>query len=527
MIRGVSISLVQKSRIPFLDGSVFRGFFLKGHPDTRLVTAQIQQRRRSSSERVKSVTFVLTMGGVYRGAPLKSWCLELSLAGIVATTSLAAQQAPNAQPAQEPGAGTQLHTGTKNGIDVDARVQSLLMDHQFLRVQQELDKLPPEQAQLYRGVLANRDNDPKQSIQLLEPLVEQVTASGDAAHEKLLRKALAEDYLRLGEWGKAAKAYETLESRLHNKLSPDEQDELEMPVKMLPLAAANPPMTVDACEPFVLQVSRNPLGLTDLPVFVDARPHSWMLDPTAPFNLIARSLAREAGLRVSDEATTIHTLTGKPMQVHVTVIPRFTIGGRLTLHNMTAFVFDDADYQFMHSRYQVQGVLGYPALAALGSLRITADETIEVRPAKLPQPDTKEFKPSDGARFFLDGDQVIVALGGTANERMFVVDAGGQQTYLTSRYFDEHAGEFDGQKMELFAIPTAQALPPQPAYIAETIPLLVGTTTVHVHYVQVLTQPLGLAALDDVYGVLGMDALDQLRSYTFDYRTMRFSVAPE
>jgi uncharacterized protein (DUF2384 family) len=63
--------------------------------------------------------------------------------------------------------------------------------------------------------------------------------------------------------------------------------------------------------------------------------------------------------------------------------------------------------------------------------------------------------------------------------------------------------------------------------VAETIPLTVGTTTMRVHYIQVLTQPLGSAALDDVYGVLGVDALDQLRSYTFDYRTMRFSVKPE
>jgi hypothetical protein len=42
----------------------------------------------------------------------------------------------------------------------------------------------------------------------------------------------------------------------------------------------------------------------------------------------------------------------------------------------------------------------------------------------------------------------------------------------------------------------------------------------------VLTQPLGSAALDDVYGLLGVDALDQLGSYTFNYRTMRFSIRP-
>lgn len=47
------------------------------------------------------------------------------------------------------------------------------------------------------------------------------------------------------------------------------------------------------------------------------------------------------------------------------------------------------------------------------------------------------------------------------------------------------------------------------------------------HYIQVITQPIGLAALDDVYGVLGMDFLDQLKSYTFDYRTMKLSVRTE
>ncbi len=144
-----------------------------------------------------------------------------------------------------------------------------------------------------------------------------------------------------------------------------------MPLKMLPLAKDNPPMTVDPCDPFRLQVSNDPLGLIDIPVFVDARSRSWMLDPTAPFNLISRSTAKEVGLKISDETATIHTLTGRPIQVHVTVVPRFTIGGRLTLHNMTAFVFDDADYYFPHSGYQVEGVLGYPALSAMGSLTVS------------------------------------------------------------------------------------------------------------------------------------------------------------
>jgi hypothetical protein len=406
-------------------------------------------------------------------------------------------------------------------------MQNLLADHQFVEMEKQLDKLPPEQQQMYRGILANRENDPKKSIDLLEPLVEKVTASGDAAHEKMVRKALAEDYLRDGDMAKAAKAYQALDARLHAKLTSDEQDEIELPLKMAPLAAANPAMTVEPCDSFVMQVDKNPLGLTDVPVFVDALPKRWMLDPTAPFNLIARSTAREIGLKVSDEAVTIHALTGKPMQVHTTVIPRITIGGRLTLRNMTAFVFEDADYAFPRSKYQVEGVLAYPALQALGSVTIKDDDIVEVRPAKASDEKTEDAdEKRRGARFFLDGDQVIVALGAAGDERMFVLDAAGQQSYFTSRYFDENEDDFKKLQAAKWAIPGTK-YPAQPAFTAETLPLDVGDMTVHVHYVQVLTQPVGDAALDDVYGVLGVDVLDQLRKYTFDYRTMRFIVPPE
>jgi Aspartyl protease len=447
----------------------------------------------------------------------------------------------------EPSAATQQHAGTSSRLDTEARMQNLLADHQYLRMQAQLGDLPSDQAQFYRGILANRTNQLEQSVQLLEPLVDQVTASGDKTREKLLRMTLAEDYLRLGDWDKAGQAFRAVDDRLHGSLSSGEQDEIEMPLKMLPLVKGNPPITADPCGPFRIQVSNNPLGLIDVPVLIDSGSHHWMLDPTSQFNFISRSIAQDLGLDISKDSATIRTLTGRPIQVHGTVIPQFTIGGRLTLHNVTAFVFDDGDYSFKSAGYRVEGVLGYPTLAAMGRLTIS-DNTIQVDPAKEDGPNEGANRLTTGAQFYLDGDQIIVDLGRTqdpapdspaqgisagghrdsagSDEQMFSIDAGGQQTYLTSRWFNEHAAEFNGKKMEPFTFPDTDS-GPRSAYTAENVPLAIGDTAVELHNVPVLTQPLGSDARDDIYGVIGIDGLDQLTSYTFDYRTMRFTASAE
>jgi hypothetical protein len=377
--------------------------------------------------------------------------------------------------------------------------------------------------------------------------VDQVTASGDKTLEKLLRMTLAEDYLRLGDWAKSAQAFRALDDRLHGALSAGEQDEIETPLKLLPLVKGNPPITADPCGPFRIQVSTNPLGLIDVPVLIDSSAHHWMLDPTSQFNFISRSIAQDAGLEVSKDSATIRTLTGRPIQVRGTVIPQFTIGGRLTLHNVTAFVFDDGDYTFKDAGYRVEGVLGYPALAAMGRLTVS-DNTIQVDPAKEDGPDNGEDRLTNGAPFYLDGDQIIVDLGRSqdpapdlpaqgssagrpgdsagSGDQMFSIDAGGQQTYLTSRWFNEHAAEFNGKKMQPFTFSDADS-GPRSAYAAENVTLAVGDTAIELHNVPVLTQPLGSAARDDVYGVIGIDGLDQFTSYTLDYRTMRFSATVE
>jgi hypothetical protein len=498
-----------------------------------LITSYLNMNQ-TSTLRAKRVGRTGCRGGRVPAAAIALVALALSCHAIAAQSA-----APKAPP--QPGAGAQVRIGVTSGFDIDARLANLLAEHQYARVESELPNLPPEQAQLYRGILANRNNDVKKSLELLEPLADSVDQSGKVIPEKLLRRTLGENYLRQGDLAKSAAQYQTLMTRVGDRLTADELDEIELPSKLLPLAKNNPPMTADPCDVFEMRVERNTLGLIDVPVFVDGHQSNWLLDPTTQLNLIARSVARDAGLKISSEAVTIHTLRGKPMQVRMAVIPRFTVAGQLTLHNMTAFVFDDADYVFPLTGYKVKGVLGYAAMAALSSITITDNNTAFVRPDKQNVPENPRNHVTDGARLYLDGQQMIIALGapndgaasaflhavGDTDARMYAVDMGGQQTYLTTRYYDEHSPDFDGDKTHPFSLLGAPQIPPVPAYTAETLSLTVGGVPVEVHFIPVLTQPLGSAVRDDVYGLLGIDALDQLREYSFDFKTMRFSIRPE
>ena len=174
---------------------------------------------------------------------------------------------------------------------------------------------------------------------------------------------------------------------------------------------------------------------------------------------------------------------------------------------MTAFVYEDEDYAFPRSATgsrACSAIRRWPLSAALLSLRR------HHRGASCPADrNSRKRRPADRRRAILSrwrpghrGARRVQALGdhtaphgfgagsdspsGPNAERMYAIDAGGQQTYLTSRYFDEHAAEFNSMKVDLYA-PPGQASGSQPSYVAETVPLGVGNATVELHYIRVLT----------------------------------------
>jgi hypothetical protein len=104
---------------------------------------------------------------------------------------------------------------------------------------------------------------------------------------------------------------------------------------------------------------------------------------------------------------------------------------------------------------------------------------------------------------------------------LFAFDRGASDSYLTFRYQHKFRRAFVNQKrgsVELAGHPR-----PLPAYDAKTVTLTFGVTPVTLRDISVLSEPQG-NGLDYFYGNLGQDTVKSFRSYTLDFRKMRFLV---
>jgi Aspartyl protease len=433
---------------------------------------------------------------------------------VAAVAALPQQGAPAAEPQ------ARVITGANSSDQPIVSLAQLTADHDWLALEnalrnsQDQDSHDPD-AEFYRGLLENREAHYRESIRILEPLLPGISASADRNREKLARLTLADDYFRTFAYKQAADAYAALQNCCATLLTAAEKNEVELPTQLLPVFASAPPQTLDLASSFTVPTETDALGLSDVSVWVDGLPTRWLFDPAQNFTLLSRSQAKLVGLKLSAETFIVSSITGKPIPVHATVIPRLKFGAA-TFHNVPAVVFDDLDLYDKAHQYQIEGVLAQPLLAPLGQITASDDQHLTF----------SEAPPlAEGAPFFSDGVHLIVAAGKQGAERLYTINPGDTGSLLSSRYYDAHLAAFAHTHMDLVELAGEPQTLPIPAYHAETVDLTFGGTPITLHEIEVLAQPAG-AERDRFYGVLGADALEQLQSYTFDFRSMKFIVRP-
>jgi predicted aspartyl protease len=416
-----------------------------------------------------------------------------------------------AMPPTEPPAAAE--TGTS------AKLTLLLNEKRYLELEQTLNEahdLAAPDRSFFSGVLASRKNQTTESLRLLEPLLLQPESGLLAvAQSKLGWLTLADDYAKSSQYGKAAKACAHVLQQFASLLGEQEKNDIESDRQSNELMKDYPARSVKVGGPFTMQTKRDALGLIEGPVEVGGKIVSAVFDTGADGSVLTMTLARQLGLKSAEATVTASGAAGGSFQGHVTLIPRLQIGDA-EIRDVGAGVFEDKVLYIAPAHMQIDMIIGYPEIAALGWVTFYADGRIGVSPSTNHQ----------GAEMFLDGNKPLIAAKTSKGVRLFNLDTGAPGTLLYDLYWNENKNAFVGVNPSPYQVLGAGGSHEVPAFNGVEVPLGFGDASVVLHHVSVLTKPHNTDPEEFFYGNLGQDLLKPLRSWSLDFRSMRFEIDP-
>ena len=367
----------------------------------------------------------------------------------------------------------------------------------------------------FAGVLANHTNHLSTSIRLLKQALPRLQKQGAHDREQVALETLADGYSRLYRYSEAADTYTILEKRLGDQMSAEERANVEHAALQWGLLRHVPPQSVSVSAAFKIATKRNLLGVLEAPVKIRGETRYWVVDTGANISAISRSEARRLGLQPLEGSAALKGVSGNLVPIHVAVAPELRIG-KARLHNVVFVLLDDQDLLVRQLHYQIDGIIGYPVLAALARITFYRNGMFGVDVG------TKPFLHEDHNLFVEKETPLATArIGGTSC--LFMFDTGIRRSILTARYYREHTSDFVMKRaidQPLAGVGGTRSIS---TYVLESVPVEVGGRSTTLRDVPVLTERVG-KNYDDFCGNLGLDAVQEFSAFTLDFDDMYLSV---
>jgi predicted aspartyl protease len=387
----------------------------------------------------------------------------------------------------------------------DAELKDLLESHQWFALRDAMQKLaqPPL---LYRGAVACAFHDVKRCEQDMR----RVARDGSAAD-----RADAYGFLMLAHAmvGRFQLAMTDSEERLKARGTPSAPDSWH---ELFSAFGQHADMTVVSAQPSRVPFERA-AGHLLVPVFINRGPARYILDTGANFSMITESEAKRLGLKISEvHAHGLGDSTGKGFSlVKVAVADRMEMGN-LRLKNVPFMVVDDDLDALLELPADARGAIGMQVLLACGTIRWNSAGTVELGGHR--------GKSSVGrANLCFDGLLPLTEGGFGGAKLVFGLDTGDSESRLYPRFAREFAALVKERgKPGTWSLSGAGGTVEAQTTILPELVLEVGGFTAALHPVHILAKGAGP---ETYHGIVGMDLLDQAKTITIDFQTMRMTLA--
>jgi predicted aspartyl protease len=387
-----------------------------------------------------------------------------------------------------------------------------LQDYQLRALETRVQKMSdgPER-DYFSGMLAARSGRFGDAVAQLNRALPRLRESAPKRAAMAL-EAIATAYRAENQYGDAARAYAELSDHFGDQLDRFPADD----AALAGILSGTPPQTVSWHGPVKLRTSYNPIGSRIAELVVNGVRAPWLLDTGANQSVVTRTFAERLGVMpLPGVAPAGSGLTGRQFSLRAAVLPTMQVGGA-ALTNVVLLVVDDETLRIGSGpdAYQINAILGYPILKALGVVTFTRDELLAGEAAKVAGP---------GVQIYMRGLTPAIECEVEDRPLLFTLDSGASSTELSVRYYDLFRAQAGSWKKQVGESAGAGGSIQQSTYIQPRVVMKVGTRTVTLDDVSILPVRMN-AGIDVLFGNLGQDFIDSFESFSLDFSTMKVSL---
>ncbi|HEX5461780.1 MAG TPA: pepsin/retropepsin-like aspartic protease family protein [Steroidobacteraceae bacterium] len=369
----------------------------------------------------------------------------------------------------------------------------------------------------FNGMAANREGRLWVSIRLLTAALPSLRRSS-VSRAALALQALTDDYGKLFEYKKAAASAEELLASFATELSPIQRQGVEDDAAVYRILSDTPRQTIGFAGPVALQTGRNVLGSLEADLSVNGVGGKWLLDTGANMSVVTHGFAERLRLQPLPGSARVQALTGVENTMRVAVIPTLRLGGAI-LHHVVVLVLPDKDLNIPYDkeghRYQINAIIGYPVLQALGRLTFRRD-------GRLLAGDLASDS-HGGVRMYMKGLRPVIECKMAGHSLPFSFDTGASRTELLTAYYERFKSQAPHwQQVEKVSAGAGGAVRKK-GFVQRVLKLQVGARTATLRDVMIDAADTGVDNAA-IYGNLGQDFVSGFDSFTIDFRSMRFSL---
>lgn len=260
-----------------------------------------------------------------------------------------------------------------------------------------------------------------------------------------------------------------------------------------------------------------PWGNMYVPVVINGKAVHHLLDTGAGAPVVTESEAKWLGLKLyKTNQTGSDGATGKSFPIHYLGVARELSLAGVTLRNVSFTVFPDDLPGFAGIPQGERGIIGLPVILALDGIRWDADGNFETGFAP-------ESKSGAKSNLCFEEYRVVAEVGFDSNRLIFGLDTGAVTSGLYFGFRDQFPTlvSSTGIKKSL----TGGGITGDIAYDVIMLPELKFSTGGF----ETLLRPAPVSLQTDVgsghHGNLGLDLMNQARSVTIDFRSMRLTLS--